>query len=171
VIGLSLGACWAAVLTNRIQPLRGGRICEGITARITPSCGFTVVIAIFFVILNLIVDISYASLTPDPAGLGPPWMRCNIPADIGVPPNQLLAGGARRLFRRKSAIWAWFYCLTAQWLAPYSPRVDAGRASPPASESGHPPASMRWLPINRSISLARTATSVTSTAAFSTVRG
>jgi ABC-type dipeptide/oligopeptide/nickel transport system permease component len=63
IIGLSLGAfLGGAVLTETIFGLSGvGRILfESITARdyvIVQS--FTVVIAIFFVILNLIVDISY----------------------------------------------------------------------------------------------------------------
>jgi len=68
IIGLSLGAfLGGAVLTETIFGLSGvGRILfESITARdyvIVQS--FTVVIAIFFVILNLIVDISYVYLDP-----------------------------------------------------------------------------------------------------------
>lgn len=68
IIGLSLGSfLGGAVLTETIFGLSGvGRILyEAITARdygIVQS--FTVVIAIFFVLLNLIVDISYVYLDP-----------------------------------------------------------------------------------------------------------
>lgn len=68
VIGLSLGSLLGgAVLTETVFNLSGvGRILyEAITARDYGIVqGFTVVIAIFFVILNLIVDISYAYLDP-----------------------------------------------------------------------------------------------------------
>jgi len=68
VIGLSLGGLLGgAVLTETVFNLSGvGRILyDGITARDYGIVqGFTVVIAIFFVILNLIVDISYAYLDP-----------------------------------------------------------------------------------------------------------
>ena len=68
IIGLSLGTfLGGAVLTETIFNLSGvGKILyDAITARdyiIVQS--FTVVIAIFFVILNLIVDISYIYLDP-----------------------------------------------------------------------------------------------------------
>jgi peptide/nickel transport system permease protein len=68
IIGLSLGSfLGGAVLTETIFGLSGvGRILyDAITARdygIVQS--FTVVIAIFFVVLNLIVDISYTFLDP-----------------------------------------------------------------------------------------------------------
>jgi len=68
VIGLSLGSLLGgAVLTETIFGLSGlGRtLFDSITARdyiVVQS--FTVVIAVFFVILNLIVDISYAYLDP-----------------------------------------------------------------------------------------------------------
>jgi peptide/nickel transport system permease protein len=68
IIGLSLGSfLGGAVLTETIFGLSGvGRILyDAITARdygIVQS--FTVVIAIFFVLLNLIVDISYTFLDP-----------------------------------------------------------------------------------------------------------
>ncbi|HJW91294.1 MAG TPA: ABC transporter permease [Anaerolineales bacterium] len=68
IIGLSLGSfLGGAVLTETIFGLSGvGRILyDAITARdygIVQS--FTVVIAIFFVILNLVVDISYVYLDP-----------------------------------------------------------------------------------------------------------
>jgi peptide/nickel transport system permease protein len=68
IIGLSLGSfLGGAVLTETIFNLSGvGRILyDAITARdyiIVQS--FTVVIAIFFVVLNLIVDISYLYLDP-----------------------------------------------------------------------------------------------------------
>jgi peptide/nickel transport system permease protein len=68
VIGLSLGALMGgAVLTETVFNLSGvGRILyDGITARDYGIVqGFTVVIAMFFVILNLIVDVSYAYLDP-----------------------------------------------------------------------------------------------------------
>jgi peptide/nickel transport system permease protein len=68
VIGLSLGSLLGgAVLTETVFNLSGvGRILyESITARDYGIVqAFTVVIAIFFVILNLIVDISYAFLDP-----------------------------------------------------------------------------------------------------------
>jgi ABC-type dipeptide/oligopeptide/nickel transport system permease component len=68
VIGLSLGGLLGgAVLTETIFGLSGvGRtLFEAITARDYGIVqAFTVVIAIFFVILNLIVDISYAYLDP-----------------------------------------------------------------------------------------------------------
>jgi peptide/nickel transport system permease protein len=68
VIGLSLGSLLGgAVLTETIFGLSGlGRtLYDSITARdyiVVQS--FTVVVAVFFVILNLIVDISYAYLDP-----------------------------------------------------------------------------------------------------------
>lgn len=68
VIGLSLGGLLGgAVLTETVFNLSGvGRIMyDAITARDYGIVqGFTVVIAIFFVVLNLIVDISYAYLDP-----------------------------------------------------------------------------------------------------------
>jgi peptide/nickel transport system permease protein len=68
IIGLSLGSLLGgAVLTETVFNLSGvGRILyEAITARDYGIVqAFTVVIAIFFVILNLIVDISYAFLDP-----------------------------------------------------------------------------------------------------------
>ena len=68
VIGLSLGGLLGgAVLTETIFNLSGvGRILvDAISARDYGIVqGFTVVIAVFFVILNLIVDISYAYLDP-----------------------------------------------------------------------------------------------------------
>lgn len=68
IIGLSLGALMGgAVLTESIFGLSGvGRIMyESITARDYGIVqGFTVVIAVFFVIVNLLVDISYAYLDP-----------------------------------------------------------------------------------------------------------
>jgi peptide/nickel transport system permease protein len=68
VVGLSLGGLLGgAVLTETIFNLSGvGRILyEAITARDYGIVqGFTLVIAIFFVALNLIVDISYAYLDP-----------------------------------------------------------------------------------------------------------
>jgi ABC-type dipeptide/oligopeptide/nickel transport system permease component len=68
VIGLSLGSLLGgAVLTETIFGLSGvGRtLYEAITARDYGIVqAFTVVIAVFFVILNLIVDISYTYLDP-----------------------------------------------------------------------------------------------------------
>lgn len=68
VVGLSLGGLLGgAVLTETVFNLSGvGRMMyDGITARDYGIVqGFTVVIAIFFVVLNLIVDISYAYLDP-----------------------------------------------------------------------------------------------------------
>jgi peptide/nickel transport system permease protein len=68
IIGLSLGGLMGgAVLTESIFGLSGvGRIMyESITARDYGIVqAFTVVIAIFFVIVNLLVDISYAYLDP-----------------------------------------------------------------------------------------------------------
>jgi peptide/nickel transport system permease protein len=68
VLGLSLGTLLGgAVLTETIFGLSGvGRILyEAITARdYAVVQGFTVVIALFFVVLNLIVDISYAYIDP-----------------------------------------------------------------------------------------------------------
>lgn len=68
VLGLSLGTLLGgAVLTETIFGLSGvGRILyEAITARDYAIVqGFTVVIAVFFVTLNLIVDISYAYIDP-----------------------------------------------------------------------------------------------------------
>ncbi|HET6598096.1 MAG TPA: ABC transporter permease [Anaerolineales bacterium] len=68
VIGLSLGGLLGgAVLTETVFNLSGvGRILyEAITARDYGIVqAFTVVIAIFFVVLNLLVDISYAYLDP-----------------------------------------------------------------------------------------------------------
>jgi len=68
IVGLSLGSLLGgAVLTETVFNLSGvGRILyEAITARDYGIVqAFTVVIAVFFVILNLIVDISYAYLDP-----------------------------------------------------------------------------------------------------------
>ncbi|MBI4760283.1 MAG: ABC transporter permease [Chloroflexota bacterium] len=68
VIGLSLGGLLGgAVLTETVFNLSGvGRILyDAITARDYGIVqAFTVVIAIFFVVLNLLVDISYAYLDP-----------------------------------------------------------------------------------------------------------
>ncbi len=68
VIGLSLGSLLGgAVLTETVFGLSGvGRILyDAITARDYGIVqAFTVVIAIFFVLLNLIVDVSYAYLDP-----------------------------------------------------------------------------------------------------------
>ncbi|RJP46412.1 MAG: ABC transporter permease [Anaerolineaceae bacterium] len=68
VIGLSLGSLLGgAVLTETIFGLSGvGRtLYEAITARDYGIVqAFTIVIAVFFVVLNLIVDISYAYLDP-----------------------------------------------------------------------------------------------------------
>lgn len=68
VIGLSLGGLLGgAVLTETVFNLSGvGRILyESITARDYGIVqGFTVVIAVFFVVLNLLVDVSYAYLDP-----------------------------------------------------------------------------------------------------------
>jgi peptide/nickel transport system permease protein len=68
VIGLSLGGLLGgAVLTETVFNLSGvGRILyESITARDYGIVqGFTVVIAVFFVAINLIVDVSYAYLDP-----------------------------------------------------------------------------------------------------------
>jgi len=68
VVGLSLGGLLGgAVLTETVFNLSGvGRILyESITARDYGIVqAFTVVIAVFFVLLNLIVDISYAYLAP-----------------------------------------------------------------------------------------------------------
>lgn len=68
VIGLSLGSLLGgAVLTETIFGLSGvGRtLYDAITARDYGIVqAFTVVIAVFFVVLNLIVDISYAYLDP-----------------------------------------------------------------------------------------------------------
>ena len=68
VIGLSLGSLLGgAVLTETIFGLSGlGRtLYDAITARdygVVQT--FTVVIAVFFVVLNLLVDLSYAYLDP-----------------------------------------------------------------------------------------------------------
>ena len=68
VIGLSLGSLLGgAVLTETIFGLSGvGRsLYDSITARDYGIVqGFTVVVAMFFVVLNLIVDLSYAYLDP-----------------------------------------------------------------------------------------------------------
>ncbi len=68
VIGLELGGLLGgAVLTETVFNLSGmGRtLYDAITARDYGIVqAFTVVIAVFFVLLNLIVDISYASLDP-----------------------------------------------------------------------------------------------------------
>ena len=68
VIGLSLGSLLGgAVLTETVFGLSGvGRaLYDAITARDYGIVqAFTVVIAIFFVVLNLLVDISYAYLDP-----------------------------------------------------------------------------------------------------------
>ncbi|MDW8226501.1 MAG: ABC transporter permease, partial [Anaerolineales bacterium] len=68
VIGLSLGSLLGgAVLTETIFGLSGvGRaVYDAITARDYGVVqGFTLMIAIIFVVLNLLVDISYAYLDP-----------------------------------------------------------------------------------------------------------
>ncbi len=68
VIGLQLGGILGgAVLTETIFGLSGmGRaLFEAITARdYTVVQGFTLIVAVFFVVINLIVDLSYAYLDP-----------------------------------------------------------------------------------------------------------
>jgi peptide/nickel transport system permease protein len=68
IIGLQLGILFAgAVLTESIFGLAGvGRMLfEAITARDFPIIqGFTVVIAVGYVLLNLLVDISYVFIDP-----------------------------------------------------------------------------------------------------------
>jgi peptide/nickel transport system permease protein len=68
VVGLSLGSLLGgAVLTETVFGLSGvGRaLYDAITARDYGIVqAFTVVIAVFFVLLNLLVDISYAYLDP-----------------------------------------------------------------------------------------------------------
>jgi ABC-type dipeptide/oligopeptide/nickel transport system permease component len=68
IVGLSLGSLLGgAVLTETVFGLSGiGRaLYDAITARDYAIVqGFTVVIAVFFVVLNLLVDISYAFLDP-----------------------------------------------------------------------------------------------------------
>jgi len=68
IIGLQLGAVFSgAVLTETIFGLAGvGRsLFEAITARDYPVIqGFTLVIAFSYVLINLLVDISYAFLDP-----------------------------------------------------------------------------------------------------------
>jgi peptide/nickel transport system permease protein len=68
VIGLSLGGLLGgAVLTETVFSLAGvGRILfEAITARDYPIIqSFTIVIAIGYVVINLLVDLAYAYLDP-----------------------------------------------------------------------------------------------------------
>lgn len=68
VIGLQIGGLLSgAVLTETVfsLPGMGTKIVEAITARDYPVVqAFTVVIAIIFVLVNLIVDLSYAYLNP-----------------------------------------------------------------------------------------------------------
>jgi peptide/nickel transport system permease protein len=68
IVGLSLGGLLGgAVLTESIFSLAGvGRsLFEAITARDYPIIqAFTVIISIGYVILNLLVDLSYAYLDP-----------------------------------------------------------------------------------------------------------
>lgn len=68
IIGLQMGALLSgAVLTETIFGLAGvgTMLFEAITARDFPIIqGFVVLIALFYVVLNLIVDISYAYLDP-----------------------------------------------------------------------------------------------------------
>jgi peptide/nickel transport system permease protein len=68
IIGLQLGILFSgAILTETIFSLAGvGRsLFEAITARDYPIIqGFTVVIAIGYILVNLIVDLSYAFLDP-----------------------------------------------------------------------------------------------------------
>ena len=67
VIGLSLGALLAgAVLTETIFRLAGvGTTFEAITGRdYVVIQGFTLIIAIGFLVVNLAVDLSYAYLDP-----------------------------------------------------------------------------------------------------------
>jgi peptide/nickel transport system permease protein len=68
IIGLQLGVVFSgAILTETIFSLSGvGRsLYEAITARDYPIIqGFTVVIAIGYIIVNLVVDLSYAILDP-----------------------------------------------------------------------------------------------------------
>ncbi len=68
VIGLQLGAILGgAVLTETVFGLSGmGRaLFEAITARdYTVVQGFTLIVAVFFVVINLLVDVSYAYLDP-----------------------------------------------------------------------------------------------------------
>jgi peptide/nickel transport system permease protein len=68
VIGLSFGSLMAgAVLTESVFGLSGvGRmLTDGITSRDYPVVqGFTIIIAVAFVVINWLVDILYAYLDP-----------------------------------------------------------------------------------------------------------
>jgi peptide/nickel transport system permease protein len=68
IIGLQVGALFAgAVLTETIFGLAGvGRMLfEGITARDFPIIqGFTIVIAVSYVFINLLIDLSYVFIDP-----------------------------------------------------------------------------------------------------------
>ncbi len=68
VIGLQLGVVFSgAILTETIFSLAGvGRsLYEAITARDFPIIqGFTVVVAVAYIVVNLVVDLSYAFLDP-----------------------------------------------------------------------------------------------------------
>jgi peptide/nickel transport system permease protein len=68
IVGLQVGALFAgAVLTETIFGLAGvGRMLfEGITARDFPIIqGFTIVIAVSYVFINLLIDLSYVFIDP-----------------------------------------------------------------------------------------------------------
>ena len=68
ITGLQLGAVFAgAILTETVFGLAGVGLAlfEGITARDFPIIqGFVVVIAISYVMVNLLVDLSYAFIDP-----------------------------------------------------------------------------------------------------------
>jgi peptide/nickel transport system permease protein len=68
IVGLQLGVVFSgAILTETIFSLAGvGRsLYEAITARDYPIIqGFTVVVAIGYIVVNLVVDLSYAVLDP-----------------------------------------------------------------------------------------------------------
>ena len=186
VIGLSLGGLLGgAVLTETVFNLSGvGRILyEAITARDYGIVqGFTVVIAIFFVIFNLIVDISYAYLdSSDPirAVTGccltpPPGYRRRS----AVRPRSACGRCAARLFRRKSAILG-MIILLGIWSSSHLSAVagallsqfHADRRQRSSNALGR--ASMRSAArqTSRSISWAPTATSAMSSAACFTAPG
>ena len=68
IVGLQLGVVFSgAILTETIFSLAGvGRsLYEAITARDFPIIqGFTVVVALGYIVVNMVVDLSYAVLDP-----------------------------------------------------------------------------------------------------------
>ena len=113
IIGLSLGALLGgAILTETIFNLTGvGKtVFDAITARdYTVVQGFTLIVAVGFVVVNMVVDILYTYLDPRGCDAVPTIDRSRVRRSKPVGPVERPARGlwrnaCRELLRKKSAV-------------------------------------------------------------------